>query len=111
MSCACFCISATLLLFVGLGFVSPLLAVPNAAVLAETAATATIQIRVDSPRPGEVGFDPPFATDGLSGRELGVGLERIRERNKELILLIERARIQRFRDPQRKALEIEIKEE
>ena len=35
-------------------------------------------------------------------------LERIRERNKQLLMLIERDRIQRFRDQQRKALEFEI---
>ena len=55
-----------------------------------------------------VEFDMTFETAGLSGRELTIELERIRERNKQLMLLIERDRIQRFRDKQRKALEFEI---
>jgi len=55
-----------------------------------------------------VEFDMTFETAGLSGRELTIELERIRERNKQLMLLIERDRIQRFRDKQRKDLEFEI---
>ena len=55
-----------------------------------------------------VEFDMTFETAGLSGRELTIELERIRERNKQLLLLIERDRVQRFRDQQRKALEFEI---
>jgi len=53
-------------------------------------------------------FDMEFETAGLSGRELSLELDRIRERNKQLLLLIERDRIQRFRDQQRKAVELEI---
>ena len=58
-----------------------------------------------------VEFDMTFETAGLSGRELTIELERIRKRNKQLMLLIERDRIQRFRDQQRKALDFEIEHE
>jgi len=56
---------------------------------------------------GSVELDLDFEKSGLSARELALELERIRERNKELLLLIERERIQRFREQQRKVLEIE----
>jgi hypothetical protein len=59
---------------------------------------------------GSVEFDLEFEKSGLSGRELGLELERIRERNKQLMLLIERERIQRFREQQRKVLELEAVE-
>ena len=57
---------------------------------------------------GSVELDLEFETSGLTGRELGLELERIRERNKQLMLLIERERIQRFREQQRKMLELEV---
>jgi Mg-chelatase subunit ChlD len=57
---------------------------------------------------GSVDLDLVFETAGLSERELALELERIRERNKQLMLLIERERIQRFRAHQRKQLEIEV---
>ncbi|HEY5658795.1 MAG TPA: vWA domain-containing protein [Myxococcota bacterium] len=57
---------------------------------------------------GSVDFDLVFETAGLSERELSLELERIRQRNKQLMLLIERERIQRFRAHQRKQLEIEV---
>ncbi len=57
---------------------------------------------------GSVDIDLVFETAGLSERELALELERIRERNKQLMLLIERERIQRFREHQRKQLEIEV---
>jgi hypothetical protein len=57
---------------------------------------------------GSVELDLEFETSGLTGRELGLELERIRERNKQLMLLIERERIQRFREQQRKRLELEV---
>ena len=57
-----------------------------------------------------VEFDLEFETAGLSGRELTLELERVRERNKHLMLLIERDRIQRFREQQRKSLEFEAEE-
>ena len=57
---------------------------------------------------GSVDFDLVFETAGLSERELALELERIRQRNKQLMLLIERERIQRFREHQRKQLEIEV---
>jgi hypothetical protein len=57
---------------------------------------------------GSVDIDLVFETAGLSERELALELERIRQRNKQLMLLIERERIQRFRAHQRKQLEIEV---
>jgi hypothetical protein len=54
---------------------------------------------------GSVEFDLEFETAGLTSRELVLELDRIRERNKQLMLLIERDRIQRFREQQRKVLE------
>lgn len=60
---------------------------------------------------GSVELDLEFETSGLSERELALELERIRERNKLLMLLIERERIQRFREQQRKVLEFEVGEE
>jgi Mg-chelatase subunit ChlD len=56
---------------------------------------------------GSVEFDLTFETAGLTSRELALELDRIRERNKQLLLLIERDRIQRFRAQQRKVLEFE----
>jgi Mg-chelatase subunit ChlD len=56
---------------------------------------------------GSVEFDLLFEQSGLSERELALELDRIRERNKQLMLLIERERIQRFREQQRKVLELE----
>jgi Mg-chelatase subunit ChlD len=59
---------------------------------------------------GSVEFDLIFETAGLTSRELVLELDRIRERNKQLMLLIERDRIQRFREQQRKVLEFEMGE-
>jgi len=56
---------------------------------------------------GSIELDLDFETSGLTDRELAFELERIRERNKHLMLLIERERIQRFREQQRKQIEIE----
>jgi Mg-chelatase subunit ChlD len=56
---------------------------------------------------GSVDLDLDFQRSGLTERELALELERIRERNKQLLLLVERERIQRFREQQRKVLEIE----
>jgi hypothetical protein len=53
-----------------------------------------------------VEFELAFETAGLTSRELAFELDRIRERNKNLMLLIERERIQRFREQQRKKLEL-----
>jgi hypothetical protein len=60
---------------------------------------------------GSVEFDLVFETSGLTSRELALELDRIRERNKQLMLLIERERIQRFREQQRKKLEFRAGEE
>jgi len=56
---------------------------------------------------GSVDLELDFQTSGLTERELALELERVRERNKQLMLLVERERIQRFREQQRKELEIE----
>jgi hypothetical protein len=56
---------------------------------------------------GSVELNLDFETSGLTERELALELERIRRRNKELMLLIESERIQRFREQQRKVLELE----
>ena len=55
----------------------------------------------------EVEFD--FKKSGLTKLELSRELERIKARNKELLLLLERKRIQDFRDRQRKEVLIESK--
>lgn len=60
---------------------------------------------------GSVDLDLVFETSSLSGRELAHELERVRERNKQLMLLVERERIQRFRERQRKQLELGADEE
>jgi hypothetical protein len=60
---------------------------------------------------GSVELDLQFERSGLSERELALELDRIRERNKHLMLLVERERIQRFREQQRKVLEFEADEE
>jgi Mg-chelatase subunit ChlD len=56
---------------------------------------------------GSVDLDLEFQKSGLTERELALELDRIRERNKQLLLLVERERIQRFREQQRKVLELE----
>ena len=56
---------------------------------------------------GSVELDLDFQKSGLTERELALELDRIRERNKQLMLLVERERIQRFREQQRKVLELE----
>ena len=58
-------------------------------------------------RSGSVELDLDFEKSGLTERELALELDRIRERNKQLLLLVERERIQRFREQQRKVLELE----
>jgi len=60
---------------------------------------------------GSIDIDLLFEKSGLTERELALELDRIRERNKQLMLLIERERIQRFREEQRKVLEFEVEEE
>jgi hypothetical protein len=63
--------------------------------LASDGTSASVELEVD------------FAASGQSARELALELERIRERNKELMLLVERDHIKRFREHQRKELSIE----
>lgn len=56
-------------------------------------------------------MDLEFEKSGLSERELALELERIKKRNKELLRLIERKRIQSFRERQQKKVTIEAEEE
>lgn len=59
---------------------------------------------------GSVELDLDFQVAGLTDREMARELERIRERNRQLQLLVERKRIEEFRaaEKQRKELEIEV---
>jgi Mg-chelatase subunit ChlD len=59
---------------------------------------------------GSVEFDLEFQVSGLNSRELSIELERIRRQNRELQILVENDRIQRFRAKQRKELKIEAEE-
>lgn len=52
-------------------------------------------------------FELDFEKAGLSERELAEEVERVRERNRELMLLLERRRIANFRERQRKRVEVE----
>ena len=58
-----------------------------------------------------VELDLDFEKSGLSERELALELERIKKRNKELLRLIERKRIQSFRKRQQKKVVIEAQED
>lgn len=51
-----------------------------------------------------------FEKSGLTEREMVLELERVKKRNRELMLLIERERIQKFRDRQKKRVTIEASE-
>jgi Mg-chelatase subunit ChlD len=59
---------------------------------------------------GSVELDLVFEKSGLTERELALELERIREHNKQLMLLVEQERIRRFREAQRKVIEFEASE-
>lgn len=58
-----------------------------------------------------VELDLAFEKSGLTERELALELERIKARNKELLRLIERKRIQQFRARQQKRVVIEAADE
>lgn len=58
-----------------------------------------------------VELDLQFEKSGLSERELALELERIKKRNQELLRLIERKRIQAFRERQQKKVVIEADDE
>ena len=58
---------------------------------------------------GAVELDLEFKVAELSDRELARELERVRERNKELQLLLERKRIEDFRAREQQRKELEIK--
>jgi hypothetical protein len=56
---------------------------------------------------GSVDLDLVFEKSGLTEKELALELDRIREHNKQLLLLVEQERIRRFREQQRKVIEME----
>jgi hypothetical protein len=56
---------------------------------------------------GSVDLELRFEKSGLSEKELALELDRIREHNRQLLLLVEQERIRRFREQQRKVLELE----
>ena len=58
---------------------------------------------------GSVELDLTFKVAELSDRELALELERIRDRNKELQLLLERKRIEEFRESEKQRKELEIR--
>lgn len=58
-----------------------------------------------------VELDLTFEKSGLTPRELAVELERIKERNRALMRLIEQKRIEAFRERQRKRVEVEAEEQ
>jgi hypothetical protein len=60
---------------------------------------------------GSVEMDLSFKMAELSDRELALELERIRDRNRELQLLLERKRIEEFRKTEQQRKELEIKPE
>src|SRR5262245_45436701 len=69
--------------------------------------TVRITALASDGRSGSAEVDLDFEKSALTERELALELDRIRERNKQLMLLVERERIQRFREQQRKVLELE----
>lgn len=60
---------------------------------------------------GSVEIDLNFKMAGLTDRELAKELDRIRERNKQLQLLVERKRIEEFRAREKQRKEVEIETE
>ena len=60
---------------------------------------------------GSVEVELSFRMAGLSDRELAKELDRIRERNKQLQLLVERKRIEEFRAREKQRKEVEIEAE
>ncbi len=60
---------------------------------------------------GSVELDLDFRMTELTDRELALELERIRDRNKELQLLLERKRIDEFRASEKQRKELEVRPE
>jgi hypothetical protein len=56
---------------------------------------------------GSVELDLVFERSGMSEKELALELDRIREHNRQLLILVEQERIRRFREQQRKVIELE----
>jgi Mg-chelatase subunit ChlD len=59
---------------------------------------------------GSVELDLVFERSGMSEKELALELDRIREHNRQLLILVEQERIRRFREQQRKVIEFEASE-
>ena len=55
-------------------------------------------------------FDLEFEKSGLTARELERELERIKRRNQALMRMIEKRRIEEFRERQKRQVEIEVEE-
>ncbi|MCP4037596.1 MAG: VWA domain-containing protein [bacterium] len=72
-----------------------------------------VQVTVLASDGGEnsVSLDVDFEQAGLSENELVAELERVRKRNKEMMLLLEQKRIQAFRERQKGVVTIEAEEE
>jgi Mg-chelatase subunit ChlD len=56
---------------------------------------------------GSVELDLVFERSGMSEKELALELDRIREHNRQLLLLVEQERIRRFREQQRKVIDFD----
>ena len=56
-------------------------------------------------------LDLAFEKSGLTARELAVELERVKRRNRYLMRLIEKQRIEAFRERQRKRIEVGAEQE
>jgi len=56
---------------------------------------------------GSVELDLVFERSGMTEKELALELDRIREHNRQLLILVEQERIRRFREQQRKVIEFE----
>ncbi|MCP5043581.1 MAG: VWA domain-containing protein [bacterium] len=72
-----------------------------------------VQVTVLASDGGEnsVSLDVDFEQAGLTENELVAELERVRKRNKEMMLLLEQKRIQAFRERQKGVVTIEAEEE
>ncbi len=72
-----------------------------------------VQVTVLASDGGEnsVNLDVDFEQAGLSENELVAELERVRKRNKEMMLLLEQKRIQAFRERQKGVVTIEAEDE
>ena len=58
-----------------------------------------------------VSLNVDFEQSGLTENELVVELERVRDRNKKMMLMLERKRIEAFRERQKGVITIEAEED